>query len=382
MTSADGPTRVGPPPLAAERRAEVLAVVSRQGAARVTELARELGVTPVTVRRDVAELARAGLLRRVHGGVTVLDRESLPVRVDEPAPGTASALMPEQPAESGRLGVLVPSLDYYWPSVVRGAEQYAGGRGRRVVLRRSSYESPDERGDVRRLVEAGCEGLLLAPNLVPGPGDLMREWLAAAPVPVVLMERSFETGAEHRPAESVITDHAGGAAMGVHHLASLGHTRIGVALSDGSPHWDEIRRGWHRAMGALGLSAEESVEARVPNYRAAPFIAEVDSVLDSVLRSRTTGLLLHSDREAIGFAQRAEERGVRIPGDLSLVSYDDELAPLATPALTAVRPPRGDVGRTATALLLRRLAEPDAPTHRVLVTPTLHVRASTAPPPR
>lgn len=266
--------------------------------------------------------------------------------------------------------------------MVRGAEERSVERGWAVILRGSSYDSPDEREDVNRLVESGCAGLLLAPSLAPGAGDLMREWLAQAPVPVVLMERTCEVGLERRTVESVITDHEAGAAMAVYHLASLGHTRIGVALSSGSPHLGQILRGWRSAMVALGFPVAGAVDARLPDGRSATFTADVDAVLDRALESGTTGLLVHSDREAIGFLQRAEERAVRIPGDLSVVAYDDELAELATPALTAVRPPRSEIGRTAVSLLLTRMAEPEAPAHRVLVTPRLNVRASTAPPSR
>jgi DNA-binding LacI/PurR family transcriptional regulator len=63
-----------------------------------------------------------------------------------------------------------------------------------------------------------------------------------------------------------------------------------------------------------------------------------------------------------------------------VVAYDDEFAGLFTPALTAVAPPRAAIGRTAVELLLQRLADPARPVHRVTVSPSLNVRASTAPP--
>jgi DNA-binding LacI/PurR family transcriptional regulator len=52
-----------------------------------------------------------------------------------------------------------------------------------------------------------------------------------------------------------------------------------------------------------------------------------------------------------------------------------------SPALTAVRPPRRSIGRAAVRLVADRLADPDRPTHRVVISPDLRVRDSTAPPP-
>ena len=64
--------------LAAERHEKILAVVRANGTVRLTDLATRLGVTPVTVRRDVTTLADKGLLERVHGGVTLPRRGARP----------------------------------------------------------------------------------------------------------------------------------------------------------------------------------------------------------------------------------------------------------------------------------------------------------------
>jgi DNA-binding LacI/PurR family transcriptional regulator len=70
-----------------------------------------------------------------------------------------------------------------------------------------------------------------------------------------------------------------------------------------------------------------------------------------------------------------------VPAELSIVAYDDEVASLFSPALSAVRPPRRSIGRAAVDLLTARLADPGRPTHRVVISPTLHVRQSSSAPP-
>ena len=280
-----------------------------------------------------------------------------------------------------RVGTLVPSLEFYWPDVVRGVEQEASRLGMRMILRGSVYHAADERGDLQRLLDSGATGLLLAPTVRGSAGELIREWLAESPVPVVLMERTANVGSMRRPVESVVTDHAGGAAMAVHHLASLGHRRIGVALNKNSPHVDQIHQGWQTACQDLGLTPAGVADVVFPEPHDPEFNRRVDSVVDTALETGTTAVIVHSDQEAVRVMQSAEERGLNIPGDLSIVSYDDQVATLATPALSAVRPPRRSIGRTAMGLLAARIAEPERAVHRIQVSPHLIVRGSSGPAP-
>ncbi|WP_425955484.1 substrate-binding domain-containing protein [Xylanimonas sp. McL0601] len=355
-------------PLAAERRAHVLAALGREGVVRVADLVAELGVTPVTIRRDIANIEAEGLLHRVHGGAVVRMEGEEGVRDGgRPSPTTS-------------VGVLVPSLDYYWPGVVRGVEAAAAAQGLRTQLRGSSYEAADERPAVRRLVETdGVRGLLLAPNTdSPHAQDLL-QWLATSGVPSVLVEREGSLAPHREALESVTTDHALGALMAVHHLADLGHRRVGLVLSRQSPTSRKIAAGWRRACAQLELAANEHFERTIPDRRQPDFSDIVDSVLETALSSGTTALLVHSDPDAMAFVQHAQDRGVSVPGDLSVVAYDDEVARLYSPALTAVSPPRAAVGHAAVDLLVKRLADPTRPVHRVVLSPQLVVRESTAP---
>jgi len=362
------------------RRAQVLEALHAHGTVRVSDLAVELGVTPVTVRRDITQLVGEGLALRVHGGAT-LNRPGAPADPAPEAPAGAPA-PPGAPVATatGTIGMLVPSLDYYWPGVARGAEERAAAHGLRLRLRGSSYETEDERPQLERLLRGGADALLVAPSLdSPHAGDVLA-WVGDLDLPVVLVERSARARDGHGALESVVTDHGLGAETAVQHLAALGHRRIGVALSSHSPHTPDLRAGWARAVAELGL-ATDAVDVDLPDRRAADWQVSVEDVVASALSSGTTALLVHSDPEAMGIVQHCEERGVPVPGALSVVAYDDEVAGLFSPALTAVRPPRAFVGRAAVDLAVARLADPGRPTHRVVVSPSLVVRDSTAAPP-
>jgi DNA-binding LacI/PurR family transcriptional regulator len=198
-------------------------------------------------------------------------------------------------------------------------------------------------------------------------------------MPVVLIERTATVGPHHAVVESVVTDHALGAAMAVRHLVSLGHLKVGVVLGEHSPTSPHLHRGWLEAVADCGQDPSATVDARVPS-RPAVWEAALDAVLDRCLATGTTALVVHADAEAIALVQRCEERHLSVPGDLSVVAYDDEIAGLFSPPLTAVRPPRRSIGRAAVRLITDRLADPDLPTHRVIISPSLTVRESSAPP--
>lgn len=355
--------------LAAERRAHVMATLERDGAVRVAQLMDELGVAPVTLRRDLAQMEREGLLVRVHGGAV-------------PAASGLDDLEAGHPsARTGSIAMLVPSLSFYWPSVVRGAEAEATRHGLRVVLRGASYELQDERPVLERLVHAdGVRGLVVAPNTdTPHAQDVV-QWLAECGVPNVLVERDAVVLPDGSPVENVTTDHALGAVLAARHLASLGHRRVGLIIARDSPTSRKIAAGWQAACLELGLTPSDHFETSLPPRTSPDFSAVVDATLDAALSNSVTAILVHSDPEAMAFVDLALNRGISVPGDLSVVAYDDEVAELFTPALTAVSPPRNSVGRAAVDLLARRIEDPARPVHRVVLNPTLNVRGSTAPP--
>ncbi|MDU0327507.1 substrate-binding domain-containing protein [Microbacterium sp. KSW2-21] len=358
-------------PLAAERRAHIVSALRTEGAVRISQLTEDLGVATVTLRRDLAQLEKEGVLRRVHGGA--VPGETAPARSAHDADGADTAV--------GSIAVLVPSLAYYWPGVVRGMEDAAGRLGYKMLLRGASYELQDERPVLERLVTGGdVRGLIVAPNTDTAHARDVMAWLADCPVPSVLVERDAVLEPGGTPMESVTTDHALGALLAARHLATLGHRKVGLILSRHSPTSRKIARGWQTACEELELTPADHFEQTLPDRTSPDFSAVVNATLDSALATGVTALLVHSDPEAMAFVDLALTRGISVPDDLSIIAYDDEVAQLFTPALTAVSPPRASVGEAAVELLARRIAEPDRPVHRVQLSPRLNIRASTAAP--
>ncbi|RPF22716.1 substrate-binding domain-containing protein [Myceligenerans xiligouense] len=360
--------------LPAERRARLVQRLHDDGWARVADLAAALGVTPVTVRRDIAQLADEGVLERVHGGARLVSGSGRPDLPNGTTTTEATRTVPPATREEARtltVGMVVPSLDYYYPEVIRGARVAAASSHVRIILRNGSYDAAEVRRQVAALA-AATDGLLVSP---PVDAPEVTEWLTTLGVPVVLVERRGQAGPFHEPLESVVTDHALGAAMGVRHLAAEGHTRIGLVTSRTSPTSRGVRAGWRTAVAELGLG-DGCLDLDTVSHRDAGWHDDAGRVLDACAEAGTTALLVHSDPEAISLVERARDRGLRVPEDLAVVAYDDEVAGLADPPITGIRPPKAALGAAALELLTRRIADPGRPVQRIQLGPQLIVRAS------
>jgi DNA-binding LacI/PurR family transcriptional regulator len=362
--------------------------LQRHGAVRVAELAELLQVSEITVRRDIAALAQSRLLTKVHGGAV------LPT-VIAPAPRRA-----RRPATRFTLGMVVPTLDFFWPPVIAGARTAAAVLGVDIRLRGSSYDVGEDRRQITRLLESEqVSGLLLAPDVHAESGAEILEWIGGLPVPCVLMERQTPAPrldsvreAERNPPrpqsgsafplEWVRSDHDAGVETALRHLVRQGNRRIGLVLTPISPNVDHIANGFARACALLDIADDlvfrASVRPDTPDYRS-----HLTAIVRGCQQSEATALVVHSDPDAISLVQFCAEQGIAVPQDLAIVSYDDEIAELGEPPLTAIRPAKGHLGRMAVELLVSRLIEGSRrPAHRLLVVPELVVRSSSVRPPR
>ncbi|MCK2241616.1 MULTISPECIES: substrate-binding domain-containing protein [unclassified Crossiella] len=393
------------------RRRRILAAVQSRGSVRVTDLATELDVSVVTIRRDVEELAKAGTLRRGHGIARSL-------RAPEPTPAPP-------PAEGGAVALVVPERHAYLHETMHGARTALEEAGMRVVLHIAPQVAGAERPIVERVLAEDVRGLLIAPRWRTTAAELADDWLAAVRVPLVLMERRPWPGSALHGLDSVCTDHWYGMHLAVAHLVALGHRRIVLAARDDSPTARTLRAAFAEIASyraeiedwAVVLSAADA-GADAPSGRVEPSLAtavewiaagadagsalpeagapriaaaaggrsarlsatpDAQPGLAAVLREhRATAAILHGDVDALMLVQQLAEAGIRVPDDCSIVAYDDVVAALGSPPLTAVAPPKAQVGRAAAELLLHRLATPgEWRTRRVELIPDLKVRGST-----
>jgi LacI family transcriptional regulator, galactose operon repressor len=174
------------------------------------------------------------------------------------------------------------------------------------------------------------------------------------------------------------TNWAGGLA-GTEHLIDLGHRRIAALGGREDAVCSRARlHGYRAALDAAGLPFDPAL-VRYGDFLYEPAYRVGLELL--ALDARPTAVFAGSDLQAFGVIEAARRRGLRVPGDLSVVGFDDlPAARWAAPPLTTVRQPLADMGRAALRTLLRLAGGEDLDNRRVELATELVVRESTAEP--
>jgi len=230
----------------------------------------------------------------------------------------------------------------------------------------------------RMLVERAVDGFLLLNT----PADDI-----AVPVPVVAISA-------HSPVENVtniVLDHHKAVEAALRHLHELGHRRIAFmrgprAIPDSEYRWQGIQQ----VSGEIGLRIDPAHVIRIDTagwsmktgyHPMAPEIGykPMQALLE---KSRDfTAIFCFNDIAAIGAIRALKDAGLSVPGDVSVVGFDDiQSAAYSTPSLTTVRQPLMEMGQRGAKVLLERIAnrEADYPAE-IVMAPELVVRESTGP---
>ncbi|NMO54011.1 LacI family transcriptional regulator [Actinoplanes sp. TBRC 11911] len=268
---------------------------------------------------------------------------------------------------TGNLGLLVPDLgNPFFPSVVKGVQARAHEGDYAVFLADTDEDTAAEIGLVRRLSKQVDGIVLCSPRMTD---DELRT--LAADTPLVLLNRRLAR------VPSVIPDFAEAMRQAVSHLAALGHRRIAYVAGPRVSWANRERvRALRAAAGATGVEVVE-VGNVMPQFEGGVAAA------DQVLAAGVTAVIGYNDLVALGLLNRFTARGVRVPGEISVLGFDD-IAPAAMvhPSLTTVALPKEQAGRAGVDLLLQLLEQPDRPAVRRELPVQLMVRGSTGPIPR
>ena len=326
---------------------------ARRRAVTLHDVAREAGVAVSTVSRALSSPDRVNARTRERV-------QAVADRLGYRANRLAQAL---HTGRTHMLAVLVPDItNPHNFGLVRGAEAQARAGGSTLVIADTQGGPELEAAHLDRLASA-VDGFVLAASRLPD-GELQA---VAARSPLVLFNRRVEGLA------SLATDSADGSRQIVEHLVALGHRSLAY-LAGPEGGWSDGER-W-RAL------SRHATAAGVRIVRCGPFPPTLDggpAAADVGLATGATALVAFNDLLAIGALRRLAERGVAVPGQVSVVGYDDIFgAEFCSPTLTTVAGPVDDAGRLLVDLLpggRDPVAEMTLPTH-------LRIRGSTGPAPR
>lgn len=232
----------------------------------------------------------------------------------------------------------------------------------------------------RMLVERAVDGFLLLNT----PVDQI-----AVPVPVVAI--SAHSVAEN--VTNIVLDHHLAVEQALTHLHALGHRRIAFmrgprAIPDSEFRWEAIQL----VAREIGLKLDPALVIRIDSagwsMKAGhhPMAPEIGYKPMQGLLDRTrdfSAIFCFNDIAAIGAIRALKDAGLSVPGDVSVVGFDDiQSAAYSTPSLTTVRQPLAEMGKRGAQVLLERIAnrEKEFPAEIVMM-PELVVRESTGPAP-
>jgi LacI family transcriptional regulator len=302
--------------------------------ATLADVARAARVATSTASRALQESSRIS--------------ETTKLRVREAARGLG--YRPNRLAQSLRtqtaslVGIVVPDIGApFFSRAVKGAQQVFEQQGIAVLVMNTEREPDRESAALQTLLEHRVGGVLVATS----GGS------AAAPrVPTVY----FDNIVLERGVGNVTRANAAGMRLLVEHLHEHGHRRIGYIggpplLTSGIERLD----GYRDAVRALGLvDREEYVQLGEKTWSAHSGAAAMERLLAQP--DPPTAVVAAAESFAFGALSACRTRGLRVPGDIALVSFDDPpFGDLLDPPLTALDPNEEEMGRLAASLLLHAL---------------------------
>ena len=323
-------------------------------AATLKDVAREAGVSIAAVSYSL------------NGGGTI--GEEVRARVREVA--ERIGYRPNRSAQAIRtgrtttLGLIVPDLtNPYYPALAQAVERAARQAGYTVILIDTSGSDEEEIEAIRHLENHGVAGAVWCQISAQPEGEA-----GDYQIPIVVI------GSPGRNFDNVMTDDSLGGKLAARHLIELGHKRIGILGGAAVPVGKDERRS--------AFASELRKRAEIIWDLTTPYSIDLDRAVIAHLKRRdVTAVLCGNDLIAIGVLRAARELGITLPGDLSVVGFDDiPWASIVTPALTTINQPVGEMAAVALTLLRDRIAEPGRAVRHFKVGVKLVTRDSATPP--
>ena len=325
--------------------------------------------------RDVAQAAgvsKATAARVVNGDFKIV-RDSTRDRVLQAIEqlgyerhAVAGSLRSER---TNMMALSIPDItNPFWPEVARGVQDTVETAGYTVVLMNNDWNATREANHLKRMHQKQFDGLIINPT-----GTLNSDLLTLE-IPVVVLA----SGEMFPDFDTVSSDSAQASRLAVEHLIELGHKRIGLIAGPLRRRKSYTHRDTYvKVCREYGLSVEpnlmvETVFSQEGGYEA----------MQRLLPLRPTAVFAVNDIIALGALRAAQNSGLHVPDDISIIGMDDIFAAATTyPPLTTIAKPKYEIGATAARFLLERIGNTVADEKRhPLLSCRLECRGSTTRP--
>jgi LacI family transcriptional regulator len=273
--------------------------------------------------------------------------------------------------QTHEIGVVVPDIaNPFFSALIKSIASELHKMGYYFVVYDSDENIMNERAAIRSLLEKRVDGLIVA---AVGQDFSHLDSLHDAEIPLVMVDRGFNA----LDVDSVSVDNVKGALLAVDHLIREGHTRIAFIQGLPGTYANETRlQGYRQALSDAAIPIDDGLIVG-DDFRSLNGYLETNHLMK--LSDPPTAIFAAGDLIALGALEACREQGVKIPDDLSLVTFDDPVfTSYLSPALTAVEQPIIKMAEMAVALLFHRIRNPKDEPRKILLEPKLNIRASVA----
>jgi LacI family transcriptional regulator len=273
---------------------------------------------------------------------------------------------------SRSIGVVALDLaNPFFIDVLRGVESAAQGAGLTVMVFNSSKEAAREARLLETFEEQRPLGVLITPVNDRGQRERLGR-LTARGIPVVV----FDSSTRHEHGCAVSVDDVLGGRLAGRHLRERGHRHIAYA---GGPFTVRQVEDRHQGLAAELTPDDTLTVIRLPDLTIATGRTAGAQIAGMPGDARPSAVFCANDLVALGVLQELTQRGLRVPGDVAILGYDDiDFAAAAAVPLSSIRQPRLQLGRTAALMLLEEANQAAGHEHRhVIFRPDLVARSST-----
>ncbi len=328
--------------------------------ATLRDVALKAGVSQSTASR--------ALTGRGYVAEPVRDRVRATARKLGYVPDAMARTLKQQVSRS--IGILVTDLrNQFYADLAAGASQQAKAHGFTTMLVDDGPSGDDEDEVAEAFVALRVGGVIVTPTSAAVP-----EYLRRHRIPVVEVDRQFTSAVN----DGVVVDNRAGARAATSHLLELGHRRVALFIDETDWSTGQGRvAGFHDAFAGVGVDIDPDLvvsagwDVTDARLRALEMLQRPD---------RPTAIFAANNLLAEGVWRAIAELGLAVPGEVSLVAFDDSpWMSMVTPGVTTVAQDSFALGATAVRRLLARVEDPDAPAGTTVLEATLRRRGSTGP---
>lgn len=332
-------------------------------AVTLNDIAAQTGVSASTVSRVLNGQATAYRISKETEQQVRRAAQDLNYRANHVARGLRLS-------KTNTIGVLSPDVSNpFFAHIIKRIQSSAHGHGYSLIVCNTDESLDLEVEQVNLLHRKRVDGIIAMP--VGLRYDHYKD-SSEKQIPLVLVDRCFE----EVDAPGVSVDNYAGAYEATEHLIWAGHRRIALIQGLQGTFTNTARlRGYRDAFGAHGLPLDEALIVG-GDFRKQNGYVETKLLLQ--LEHPPTALFATSDLITLGALEAMDEEGVSVPGDISLVSFDDfDFAPYLKCPLTVVRQPREMMGEVAVKLLMEQFSG-GTEARQIMLKPRLILRDSVA----